>query len=491
MSVILNYLTKMFSLKETDHSSSSSFIYYLAISFFWLALLALLGFFADVSFLVSFAFSGLFFTLYDFRAKKSGILLFFGIFFAITIPQLLQINFVVSFIGYLREGIVDNTNGVIQISSVSIGNAITIASLGLVLLSLWSKNKQLKDIKIENNELKEAMNQHEEWANKFAQINQVEDPGEQLEQLADLIANEKDHTFIAQCYNFRGDIYKEQNHGHKALLEYTRAIDFNPSEAGYYRNRGLIHRKLKNYQEAFEDYSKAITLNSKYAVAYNNRGNLLREMGRGSEALMDFNKAIELDPNNAFTYNNRGILLRDIGQQSGAKADYDKAIEINPDYTKAYFNRGILLRDMGKGSEALMDYNKAIEINPDYANAYNNRGNLLREMGKGNEALMDYNKAIELNPEHANAYNNRGNQLRDMGKGNEALMDYIKAIELNPENANAYWNRGKLLLGLGEESNALSDYLKASELDSTLKNLLEPIISGLRLNLEEAATAKE
>ena len=63
--------------------------------------------------------------------------------------------------------------------------------------------------------------------------------------------------------------------------------------------------------KALDDYNKAIELDPSFAFAYNGRGNVYRGFGERQKALDDYNKAIELDPSFAYAYNGRGNVYSD------------------------------------------------------------------------------------------------------------------------------------------------------------------------------------
>lgn len=374
-------------LQERSDDTANAFILFVAISFFALIPLALFGILSSTSFIISFAISGFFFTLYDNTAKKY--MLFFGIFFAIVVPHVLQMEHVINWLSNLRQYL----NCVLgsNISSASIGNAITIASLVIVLMGLHRKNRKIQD-------LNETINQQEQWASRFDQINQMEDLNERVSALSQIIKKEKDKDVLFRAYNNRG-IYLANLGKHKEALEdFANAIALNPSNARSYYNRAQLHKKMKQPEEAMRDYSRAIDLNPVFVEAYNNRGNLYKVMGKLENALRDYNKAIESDPNSAIAYYNRAKLLADIGKSEEALRDYNKAIELKPDYAGAYINRATLFMMIGNLEDALRDYNKAIELKPDYAEAYNNRAVLYKKMGRLVEAERDFQKAIELDP---------------------------------------------------------------------------------------------
>ncbi|PEU75163.1 hypothetical protein CN394_27630, partial [Bacillus anthracis] len=391
--------------KEND-DSSNSFIFYVAISFFILIPFAFVGAFNNVSFLISFAFSGLFFTLYEMFDKKNGLMLFLGILFSITAPQILQLEVIHVFLKEKMMGLNDFFS--LEISSSSISNALTIASLGLVLFSLSKNNQKIEEISVENKRLTETVNQQEDWKIKFDQINQLDEIDEQIIVLTDIIENEKDSLVLSRAYAMRGNVYRKNNIPHKALDDFGKSITLNPNSPITFAYRGLVFINKGNYEEAIRDFTKAIKLDPDFALAYNSRGIAFKNKGNQEEAIGDFTKAIELKPDYVFAYNNRGNVFNSKGNQEEAIRDYTKAIELKSDYAEPYYNRGNVFNSKGNQEEAIRNYTKAIELKPDYVKAYNNRGLVFSSKGNQEEAIKDFIKAIKLKPDYAQAYNNRG-----------------------------------------------------------------------------------
>ncbi|RLG44327.1 MAG: hypothetical protein DRN81_04785 [Thermoproteota archaeon] len=225
----------------------------------------------------------------------------------------------------------------------------------------------------------------------------------------------------------------------KAINDFNKAIEIDPSDAVAYTNRGTAYDNLGQYDKAIDDYNKAIEINSRYAEAYNNRGNVYHKLGQYNKAIQDYNKAIEINPNYAKAYNNRGTAYADLNQYQQAMENYNKAIKLNPNYAEAYYNRGITYHyDLGQYDKALKDYNKAIEINPDFVNAYYNRGNIYYDLGQYDRAINDYSKVIELNLHLAInlnlaiVYIKRGIAYYNSGQYDKAISDFRRFCELAP-----------------------------------------------------------
>ncbi|CAH1197031.1 tetratricopeptide repeat protein [Paenibacillus sp. JJ-223] len=480
---------KDMSLFKEEDNSANSFILYVALSYFVLIPFALFGAFNNVSFLISFAFSGLFFTLYDMTSKKSGFMLFLGILFTITIPQILQLKAIHRFLNWILTSF--NTFFSSEISSTSISNALTIASLGLVLFSLSKKNRKIKEINAENIRLNETIDQQNDWTMKFEQINQLDEIEEQIIALTELIESATDPLILARAYAMRGSALRKNGMLSEALESLNISINLNPGFAQAYNSRGIIYKDKELYDKAIQDYSKAIELNPDYSIAYYNRANVFGKKKLYDKAIQDYSKAIELNPDYSIAYNNRANAFSKKKLFNEALADYNQAIELNSDYSLAYNNRGILFRNMDLYSEALQDYNKAIELKPDFAEPYLGRANLFLKKDLHDEALQDYSKIIELKPDYAEAYFNRGNLFFKKDSYDRALQDYSKAIELKSDYAEAYNNRGYTYRKMNLYEQALQDYKKAFELGAKFPENLPVIIEELKKNIVEAASSLE
>ncbi|GEO05707.1 hypothetical protein AAE02nite_33710 [Adhaeribacter aerolatus] len=74
------------------------------------------------------------------------------------------------------------------------------------------------------------------------------------------IRNEELKRLLPYAY-FYNAIAKERNGNYnKAIINYTRAIELNPSDAEYYQNRGCANFEMNNFEAALADYTKAIEL---------------------------------------------------------------------------------------------------------------------------------------------------------------------------------------------------------------------------------------
>ena len=98
---------------------------------------------------------------------------------------------------------------------------------------------------------------------------------------------------------------------------------------------GVSNLNLNKPEKALEDFNRAIDIDPSRADAYLGRANTLSTLGRYEEALPDYNRAIEIDPEVANAYANRGSAHSQTGQYKKAIADYEKALELDPEIDDA------------------------------------------------------------------------------------------------------------------------------------------------------------
>jgi len=164
------------------------------------------------------------------------------------------------------------------------------------------------------------------------------------------------------AYNNFGIFYYYLGEYHKAIDDYTKAIQLNPNYTDAYYSRGIAYYNLKQYKKAIFDYTHVILLDSNYISAYMNRGNAYNNSGQYEKAITDYTQAIQLNPNDVSIYINRGNAYTNLEEYEKAIADYTYAIQLNPNSTYAYFNRAIAYRMLGKDEKAIADENKADEL---------------------------------------------------------------------------------------------------------------------------------
>ena len=177
----------------------------------------------------------------------------------------------------------------------------------------------------------------------------------------------------ARDYLKRGDIQLTRNNLAKAIYNYTKAIEVDPTFAEAYVRRGTARRAKGSLDGAIEDFEKAAEIdpestfnNRQVADSYSNRGFIeMGDLELGS-AIEDFTKAIN-SHGDAVHYHRRGQAKLIDGDLQGAIDDFTQALTFNPpnDFSLSmiYANRGYAFRLQGKNNEAQSDFEKGVKRN--------------------------------------------------------------------------------------------------------------------------------
>jgi Flp pilus assembly protein TadD len=62
------------------------------------------------------------------------------------------------------------------------------------------------------------------------------------------------------AYNNRGFAHFSKEEFEKALTDYSRAIELEPMDFGFYRNRGTLYVRVGKNDKAIQDFQKAAKL---------------------------------------------------------------------------------------------------------------------------------------------------------------------------------------------------------------------------------------
>ena len=161
-------------------------------------------------------------------------------------------------------------------------------------------------------------------------------------------------------------------------------------------NRAFYYRDIKKYDKALLDYNKAIQINPSKAALYNSRGKLFFDIGKTQECIKDYNTATQLDPTLTEAWINRGAAYASQGNLQQALADFNKGIEIDPTYKNGFANRSLLFNQTQQFREALADYNSYIALDPNNSEMYFERAIAKRELGDYSGAMTDIEQAISM-----------------------------------------------------------------------------------------------
>ncbi len=115
-----------------------------------------------------------------------------------------------------------------------------------------------------------------------------------------------------------------------------------------YFYRAVAHQALENFDEAILDYTKALEFNDKMTDAYYNRAKILLsrkdiENPDLNRAVSDLEKAIDLDPKFLSALYAMGAAQKKLENFEKALEYLDRAIELEPDFIHAKALKKLIL----------------------------------------------------------------------------------------------------------------------------------------------------
>ncbi len=173
---------------------------------------------------------------------------------------------------------------------------------------------------------------------------------------------ERNKKLVEDLSGNHSDIVKIVEHQKKSLAdeEHKRQL----AEAKRLNNAGVMAYHNGQYERALEQFKKAIEIDPSFTEAYNNLGLTYTETNDETRATEAFRKAIELSPDLAATYNNLGYVFYRLGSYQEAVEMYNESIGRNKDSGSAYTNLGNAYYKLDRIEEAVDAWKKALEIDP-------------------------------------------------------------------------------------------------------------------------------
>ncbi|XP_011199887.1 small glutamine-rich tetratricopeptide repeat-containing protein beta [Bactrocera dorsalis] len=120
-------------------------------------------------------------------------------------------------------------------------------------------------------------------------------------------------TQMAESFKNEGNRLMKEGKYNEALLQYNRAISFDPRNAIYYCNRAAAYIRLNYNENAVTDCKTALLYKPTYGKAYGRLGIAYSNLKKFSESQQAYEMAIELEPENQ-DYRNNLEVARDAAQ---------------------------------------------------------------------------------------------------------------------------------------------------------------------------------
>lgn len=154
-------------------------------------------------------------------------------------------------------------------------------------------------------------------------------------------------------HEIRGDVMASMKNFDGALVEYKKAVDIAPHQAGTHYKLGDAYWQLSDWPDATEQFQAELVNDPTNCNARWKLGDILLEQHlRPDEAFEDINKALQTCPYLTEARQYRATALIRLNRYSDALPDLRAAIKASPDEPRLHFMMAQAYRGMGKTADA-------------------------------------------------------------------------------------------------------------------------------------------
>jgi serine/threonine protein kinase/Flp pilus assembly protein TadD len=259
-----------------------------------------------------------------------------------------------------------------------------------------------------------------------------------------------------------GRIYQQTGQLDKALSEYRRALDEDPSAIDAEYLIGGIYEDQGKLPEAEEALTSVVKRRPGYWLGYSGLGAFYYEHGEFSKAAQQFQAMIDLQPDNSMGYHM-------LGGDYIAMARYDDAIDILKkglalkETSSAWSNLGSAYMFLSRYPEAVDAMKRATELDPHNDILWRNLGDSYRQIpSRASEAAAAYQKALQaamdelsVNPNSTEVLSGIALYDAHLGRKKDAETFIGKALRLSPKDSDVLFTSALVYEIIGNRNRAL------------------------------------
>ena len=260
---------------------------------------------------------------------------------------------------------------------------------------------------------------------------------------------------LAQVYQHTGQL-------DKALAEYQRVFQQDPSFIDAQMHIGQIYQAQGKYAQAESAYKSVIARRATYWLAYSNLGALCYQQGQFARAAEQFQSVIDLAPDETVGYYDLGGTYLALGQYQDAINVLKRGLEIAPN-ADAWTNLGAAYMYVGKWEDAADTMKKATEIRPHDHVLWRNLGDSYDEIpSRQADARAAYKKALEtataqlkVNPNNPVVLSGIALYYAHLGQNTEAESFNERALKAAPKDSDTLFTSALVYELTGHRDRAL------------------------------------
>lgn len=254
----------------------------------------------------------------------------------------------------------------------------------------------------------------------------------------------KDKSFVARAYQ-----------------SCSKAVNLGNAGASGHVCLGVLDNGNGNYEKAVEEFTRAIQLEPSLDEAYIGQASAYERLGKLNEAEKTYQQVINLRPQYWKGYNLLGIFYCRQAQYDQCATNFRKVVELTPESFRGYANLGAVYLAEGKYADAIQPLNQSLQIRAT-PGTYANLGTAYFHQRRFPEAATAYTEATHLNDRDYHFWGNLGEAQYFAGNRQEADKAYRKgitlaedALKVNARDPDVLKNLANYHVMLGERDPAL------------------------------------
>lgn len=136
------------------------------------------------------------------------------------------------------------------------------------------------------------------------------------------------------------------------MSEYS--LSQNEEAMKFYR-KGLEETQKGDFKAAILNYEKAVVFDPKFAFAYDNMGICYRRLNQYDEAIKAYEKSLKIDPNGTMPLQNMAVAYSYKGEFKKAIKAYERLAKITPNNPEVFYGIGLIYHGNLNDQEKALD----------------------------------------------------------------------------------------------------------------------------------------
>ena len=264
-----------------------------------------------------------------------------------------------------------------------------------------------------------------------------------------------------------GAVHLESGRNEDAIASFQRALELSPDDPLTYNDLGVAHQRLGQVDEAIAAYERALAHEPELAIALDNLGDVGVRSGRFRTAIDPFERLLEIEPDNIEALHGVGWAYMRNGDTELSEQALVRALELEPDRALARRHLGLLRLRTDRAAAGIADLRSAAELDGDHRRSELWIGEGLRDAGDIGGARETLEQALEQFPDDREILNQLSYTLAVDGEFSSGLATINRAIALEPEDGYLYDTRGTILFLQGDHAGAVESYVESLDLTNS------------------------